>query len=155
MRIAGQCCVTLGLASWSGMWCPLTGTSWIRLGWDCLGFYVLLLLLLFLLLLVLLALQVVSDYDMRESLVHQTLWSGGSESITFNKLEEVGSPASAPLVSAPVHVTAPVPVHTPAPTPLPQVAMQDQPRTPVLGAGITQALDSRLIGRNYLTSRWG
>ena len=63
----------------------------------------------------------VASYDTRESLVHQTIWSGGSESHTFNQLEAV--------------------------------AMSDKPTTPVLGAGITQALDSRLIGRNFLTSR--
>jgi len=63
----------------------------------------------------------VASYDTRESLVHQTIWSGGSESHTFNQLEAL--------------------------------AMSDKPATPVLGAGITQALDTRLIGRNFLTSR--
>merc|ERR1719445_2722203 len=63
----------------------------------------------------------IASYDTRESLVHQTIWSGGSESHTFNQLEAV--------------------------------AMSDKPTTPVLGAGISRALDSRLIGRNYLTSR--
>ena len=29
----------------------------------------------------------VASYDTRESLVHQTIWSGGSESHTFNQLE--------------------------------------------------------------------
>merc|ERR1719234_1418363 len=62
-----------------------------------------------------------ASYDTRESLVHQTIWSGGSESHTFNQLEAL--------------------------------AMSDKPATPVLGAGITQALDTRLIGRNFLTSR--
>ena len=78
----------------------------------------------------------VASYDTRESLVHQTIWSGGSESHTFNQLEAL--------------------------------AMSDKPATPVLGAGITQvlsrqlktikiflfqALDTRVIGRNFLTSR--
>merc|ERR1719500_1779902 len=63
----------------------------------------------------------VASYETRESLVHQTIWTGGSESHTFNQLEAV--------------------------------AMSAAPVTPVLGAGITQALDTRLIGRNYLTSR--
>jgi len=62
-----------------------------------------------------------ADYETRESLVHQTIWSGGSESHTFNRLEAV--------------------------------AMSPAPVTPVLGAGITQALDTKLIGRNFLTSR--
>jgi len=62
-----------------------------------------------------------ASYDTREGLVHQTIWSGGSESHTFNQLEAL--------------------------------AMSDKPATPVLGAGITQALDTRLIGRNFLTSR--
>jgi len=62
-----------------------------------------------------------ASYDTRESLVHQTIWSGGSESHTFNQLEAL--------------------------------AMSDKPATPVLGAGITQALDTQLIGRNFLTSR--
>jgi len=61
------------------------------------------------------------DYDTRESLVKQVVWSGGSESHTFNRLEEI--------------------------------AMSRYPKTPVLGAEITRALDSKLIGRNYLTSR--
>ena len=62
-----------------------------------------------------------SDYDTRESLVEQVMWSGGSESHTFNRLEEI--------------------------------AMSRYPATPVLRAEITRALDSKLIGRNYLTSR--
>ena len=62
-----------------------------------------------------------SDYETKESLVERVVWSGGSESATFNRLEEI--------------------------------ATHHSPATPVLRAEISQALDSRLIGRNYLTSR--
>ena len=49
------------------------------------------------------------------------VWSGGSESATFNRLEEI--------------------------------AMNLHPVTPVLKAEISRALDTRLCGRNFLTSR--
>jgi len=62
-----------------------------------------------------------SDFDVLNSLVGQTIWFGGSESHTFNRLEEI--------------------------------AMSEFPKTPVLGANISRALDSRLIGRGYLPSR--
>ena len=61
------------------------------------------------------------DYGTKESLVDRVVWKGGSESSTFNRLEEI--------------------------------AMTNFPSTPVLKAEITRALDTRLIGRNYLTSR--
>jgi len=59
--------------------------------------------------------------DSWQGLVQQTVWSGGSESHTFNRLEEI--------------------------------AMSSYPVTPVLGAAVTRALDSKLVGRNYLPSR--
>ena len=61
------------------------------------------------------------DWSVRESLVQQVVWSGGSESHTFNRLEEI--------------------------------AMSRHPVTPVLGAEITRALETALIGRGFLTSR--
>ena len=62
-----------------------------------------------------------ADYETRDSLIERVVWSGGSESSTFNRLEQI-------------------PTNT-------------RPRTPVLQAEISRALDTRLIGRNYLTSR--
>jgi len=61
------------------------------------------------------------DYDALNSIVQQTVWSDGSESHTFNRLEEI--------------------------------AMQLEPKTPILGARISRALDTKVIGRDYLTSR--
>lgn len=62
-----------------------------------------------------------AEFKEMESLVHQTIWFGGSESHTFNKLESI--------------------------------AMSEYPQTPVLGALVSRALDSKLIGRNFLPSR--
>jgi len=62
-----------------------------------------------------------ADFKVMESLVHQTIWFGGSESHTFNKLEAI--------------------------------AMSEYPQTPVLGALVSRALDTKLIGRNFLPSR--
>ena len=65
--------------------------------------------------------KIKSDYETKESLVERVVWSGGSESATFNRLEEI--------------------------------AMNLHPVTPVLRAEISRALDTRLCGRNFLTSR--
>lgn len=66
-----------------------------------------------------------SDFEefvrIRGDLSARVIWSGGSESETFNKLEEI--------------------------------AMTGQAKTPVLGCRITRALDSRVVGSNYLPSR--
>ena len=62
-----------------------------------------------------------SEMETKDSLMERVVWSGGSESATFNRLEEI--------------------------------AMSLYPVTPVLRANITRALDTRLVGRNFLTSR--
>lgn len=59
--------------------------------------------------------------DLRNQITRKSIWFGGSESYTFNKLEDI--------------------------------ALTWQAKTPVLGCSVSRALESKVVGNDYLPSR--